>query len=354
MNVTIDCGENYSPNGISRPTITDNEDLNPTVTYNDVAIQGCSLIRTWTAMDGAGNIARANQIITFSNPRPPVVTSPTELPVACGSIEDANTNLAHNNITVQRPCGRPIRLNYTDSAQLNQCGFTFSRVWEVNDDCGQSVQFTQIIRVLDQQLPDSPMNGLINSRLNEPLSWPQYPGASSYQLYVWREADDQRPAEPIAVTSSRQYQPRPNFYPPGTRMLWQVEYVVGVNMTIPSPVWGFETERRPDLEVVDVTLPNFAYSGQSFDVAWSVINSGNLSITGSFFYDDIYMSRTSSISDGRRVRRFMQRRFLDPMDGYNSEVEINLADDDIGVFYVFVITDGLYHVSNYHNLGNIC
>ena len=338
INVTVHCGEDYSPDAIGRPTVTDNEDLNPILLHEDIAIPNCSLLRQWTATDGAGNMASATQVIVFSQPLPPIVTSPNQIAVACGNIEDANINLAHNTITVQHPCGRPVTTRYSDSASLTQCNFTFSRVWEVDDDCGRSTLFTQSIRILDQQFPDSPRNGLLNVHLDEVLRWPQYPSASSYQVYVWREADGERPSEPVAVTTLRVYAPNP-LYPPGTRMLWQIEYVLGVNMTVPSPIWGFETEPRPDLEVIDVSIPEIAYSGQSFNVTWTVINRGDLSVTSFAFYDEIYLSHTLSISDGRRVKRIVQHRFLDPQDGFTSRAKIDLADDDVGVFYVFVITD---------------
>ena len=349
LNVTVHCGEGSSPAVIGSPTVTDNEDLNPTIYHNDTTQPGCTLIRTWTARDDAGNRASAIQVIVFSEPQPPVVTSPDQIMVACGSLEDASTSLAHNRIAVQHPCGRPVTLHYTDSANLTQCGFIFSRVWQVDDDCNRSALFTQVIHVLSQQFPDTPRNGLLNARIDKALRWPQYPSATSYQVYVWRESDEERPSEPATVTTSRVYYPSPH-YPPGTRMLWQIVYVLGVNMTVPSPIWNFETEPRPDLEVINVIVPAVAYSGQSFSVSWTVINSGNLSVTNFFFNDEIYLSRTTSISDGRRVSRVIQHRFLDPQDGFNSAVEINLAQNDIGVFYVFVITDASNIVSQFSRL----
>lgn len=340
-NVTVRCGEDSSPSTIGSPTVTDNEDLNPSLTYRDVPYLGCTLTRVWNATDSAGNTALANQSIRFSDLLPPVVLSSNRVSVACGSIEDASSNLAHNIISVQHPCNRPISSSYSDSANITQCGFTFSRVWEVEDDCGLSTVFTQVILVLDQQFPVSPMNGLINARLNEPLVWPQFPGATSYEVYVWPETAEQ-PDAPITTTNQRSYYPYSN-YPPGTRMLWRIEYVLGVNMTVPSPVWGFETVPLPDLLVADVTVPSFSFSGQTFGVRWTVLNTGNLSVTVQNFHDAIYMGHTSSFSDSRRVRVIRQRRFLDPNDGYNSEAEVNIAENDIGIFYIFVFTD-LYHV----------
>ncbi len=118
-------------------------------------------------------------------------------------------------------------------------------------------------------------------------------------------------------------------------------------MTVPSPIWGFETERRPDLLVTDVTVPAFAFSGQMFTVSWTVINTGNLSITISLFSDSIYTGRTTSFSDSQLVQRTVQRRFLDVNDGYTSEAEIDLANDDIGLFYIFIFTDSRNQVSLY-------
>ena len=344
VNVTIPCGGDYSPSAIGSPTVTDNEDISPTVDYRDASTVNCSLNRLWIASDDAGNSASATQLVKFTSPQPPVVTSSSQTTVACGSIEDANSNLEHNMISVHHPCGRPVTVNFMDSANLTQCGFSFSRAWVVTDDCGRSALFTQIVRVLGQQFPDSPPNGLLNAPVSTPLMWPQYPSATSYRVFVWPQSLEERPSEPTTVTSLRMYFPNPH-YPPGTRMLWQIEYVLGEFDTIvPSPVWGFETVPKPDMEVASVDVPSFAYSGQSFDVVWTVLNTGNLSVTN-FFYDDVYLSRTTSFSDSRHVRRVFQSRFLDPQDGYSSMAEINLAHADIGVFYVFVMTDATRLVS---------
>lgn len=340
--VTVNCGEDLSPAAIGRPTAADNEDLNPRLVYTDVPL-GCALTRMWTATDSAGNIATSSQHIQIANPQPPVVTSPNQVLVTCGSIEDASSNLAHNNISVQHPCNRPLSFRFSDSANITQCGFTFSREWVVGDDCGLSIVFMQVIRVLDQQFPDGPVNGLVNAGLNEPLSWPQFPGATSYEVYVWTAGEEQ-PTEPTAITTDRQYVP-PSNYPPGTRILWRIEYVTGVDMTVPSPIWGFETEPHPDLQVTDVTVPSFAFSGQTFTVSWTVLNNGNLSVTVLSFYDSIYMGHSAAFSDSRRVHSVQQRRFLDVNDGYTSVAEVNLANDDIGLFYVFVFTDTFFRVS---------
>ncbi len=46
------------------------------------------------------------------------------------------------------------------------------------------------------------MNGFINAHLDETLSWPQFPGATSYQVYVWIDGEEQ-PTEPTSVLVER-------------------------------------------------------------------------------------------------------------------------------------------------------
>lgn len=341
--ITINCEADFSPNVTGIPTVLDNEDSDPSLNFRDESVPGCALIRWWTATDEAGNEATVSQSIRFTNSRAPTVTSPSSIAVACGSIEDASTNLAHNIITVQHPCSRPVTTNYTDSAPITQCGFTFSRVWVVQDDCGTYATFVQTIRVLNLQFPNSPENGLINARLNEPLLWPQFPGSSSYRVFVWIAAA-RRPTNPIALTYTRAFYPSVN-YPPGTQMLWQIEYVTDENTTIPSPIWGFETIPYPDLQMAEVTVSSVAFSGQTFHVSWTVTNIGNLSTNSFVWYDYIFIGRTLNFDDSRYVRRVRQNRFVDVGDAYSSQAEINLNENDIGNFYAFVVVDYLRQVS---------
>jgi len=340
--VSVTCGGNYTPEAIGIPVVNDNEDDNPALTFEDQPSDGCILTRTWTAVDNAGNEAVETQTISFTNPNPPQIISPGEIVIPCGDIEEAIQVAERFNLTVIHPCGRPVTVNFSDSTSINRCGFTFTRFWQVQDDCGTSTNFQQNVRVLDQQLPDSPANGQVNVRLNEPLLWPQFPGANSYEVFVWFFGSE-RPAEPTAVVSVLEYHPLSN-YPPGTRLLWQVYYVTGINTTVPSPIWGFMTQAFPDLAVTDVTLPAVAFSGQDFEVSWTVINVGNVTTGVSRWADSIYIGLTTGVTDRRFVKRVFQNRLIDPQDGYVSQTTIDVEEDDIGNYFVFVETDSFHQV----------
>ena len=110
-------------------------------------------------------------------------------------------------------------------------------------------------------------------------------------------------------------------------------------------MWGFETEAFPDFAVTDIILPPFAFSGQDFDLSWTVINVGNLSSGAGAWYDRVWMGPTRDIRNSRIVATIRQRRILDAKDGYMSQATVYLRNSDIGTFYLFVETDIYYRVS---------
>ena len=347
--MSVVCGTDFSPATTGTPTATDNEAANPTITFVDQPTSMCAIRRIWTATDNANNSASLTQTISFTNPQPPNVSSPNEIAIPCGSVEEVIQDVGQATLNVIHPCGRPITLSFSDSSVVNRCGFTFTRRWMIQDDCGSSSTFLQLIRVLQQQFPDSPANGQINTRLNEPLLWPQYPGATSYHVYVWVHGTE-RPQMPTAVVSTRLYYPSTNF-PSGTRMLWQIEYIVNDDI-VPSPIWGFETQTVPDLAVTNIEVPSVAFSGQQFDVSWTIANHGNRGISiNNIWYDAVYIGRDNNFGHSRRVALIRQRRFVDPSDGYIAEYTIGLSPEDIGNFYVFIVTDIYRQVRYLTQLG---
>ena len=323
--------------------MTDNKDPEPSVEYSDIPTEGCGFQRIWVATDDAGNTASQIQNISLTDPLPPVISASSLTFLPCGSFEDAiNLQELQKRITVRHLCNRPVQISFNNSAVVDRCGFTFTRTWLVEDDCGGNSTFRQTVQILDQQFPDAPEIGQLNTDLYQPLMWPPYPGSYSYEVYVWRFGSV-RPGMPTAVTNFRYYHPA-SHYPPGTKLSWQIEYRTHVNVTIPSPVWGFETEAVPDLAVTDIALPQFAFSGQNFEVSWTVINIGNFSSGSGFWFDRVWMGPTRDTSDGRVVATVEQRRIIDPNDGYVSQARINLRNTDIGMFHVFVETDTFQRV----------
>ena len=343
-NASIACGEDFSPNRTGIPEVVDNSDPDPLISYMDQPTHGCTLNRVWIASDKAGNTATLTQSITFFSPIPPAISAPKHISIPCGSIEDAIESASDlaKSIIVLHPCGRPTELTFMDSTDVNRCGFTFTRTWFASDDCGNQATFQQTIRVLDQQLPDSPKNGQINVPLRSSLSWPQYPGAIQYEVYIWSYKENQS-SVPMAIVSNRVFYPPVNF-PPGTNILWQIQYILEDGEKIPSPIWGFTTRPYLDFLVNSVSIPDFVFSGRTFELAWTVTNIGNLSTGSAIWYDAVYIGREPDFSRSRFLNFIRQNRFVDPQDGYVSTAFVQLKDEDIGFYNVFVQTDATQRV----------
>ena len=336
-NTTLSCNEDLSPAHTGTPTVVDNLDANPLLQFTDYPIQSCGIVRMWNATDDAGNIATVTQWISIINPLPPVVQDPPDISIPCGSIQSIISSPQYTNLTVIHPCGRPTTATFTNSARIDRCGFTLNRTWIVQDDCGSNITFQQIVHILDQQLPDNPADRQVNVAINEVLQWHQYPGAVSYRVYIW-PVNSNRPEQPTSEVTALQYFPQPSFYS-GTRYSWQIVYLIGADRIVQSPIWSFETRAYPDLTVTSISLPAMVFSGQTFEVSWTVENIGNLSSSSSYWNDAVYLGPSTEFHTSRRAAIIAHRSFLDPQDGYTESGTVNLNPTDLGTFYIFVETD---------------
>ena len=319
--VTVTCGQDYSPNTTGMPTVTDNLDTSPVVMFGDEASGECGIIRVWNATDDAGNSAYTSQEIMFTSPQPANVQFPVDAIVPCGDLVQETKGLMLPAIKVVHPCGLPVNISYADPSESDRCGVTFTRHWSVTDDCGGHVTHSQQIRILDLQIPDTPQNGQKNIDLQYTLRWPVYPGSVSYHVFIWN-AEERRPSHPTAISTDPYYS-IPTPLRPGTQFLWQIEYILSTNETLPSPQWGFETRKFPDLTVETITVPPIGYSGQSFEVRWTVRNIGNLTTQASTWYDAVYISFREDFRQARRVAIVQQRNILFPDDGYTGDTTVS-------------------------------
>ena len=336
-NTTLSCNEDLSPARTGMPVVTDNLDTSPLLQFTDYPVHSCGIMRVWNATDAAGNTALISQGINIINPLPPVVQDPPVISIPCGSVESIVSNPQYTNLTLIHPCGRPTTTAFTDSAQIDRCGFTFERTWDVQDDCGSNSTFQQTVHILDQQLPENPADRQVNIAINDILRWRQYPGATRYRVYIWPRGSN-RPTQSSSEVAVLLYAPQPSFYP-GTWYNWQIEYIIGTNMTVQSPIWSFETRPYPDLTVTSITLPSIAFSGQTFEVSWTVENVGNLSTASSFWYDGIYIGPSTEFRSSRRTAVVAHRSFIDPQDGYTASGTVSLNPTDLGTFYIHIETD---------------
>ena len=150
VNTTVDCIGDVP--AMTTLGYTDNCDAAGSVTGTDSAPSGtCPAVitRTWTITDACGNSAIATQIITVIDQEVPVfATPPVNTTVDCIGDVPAMTTLGYTD-----NCDAAGSVTGTDSAPSGTCPAVITRTWTITDACGNSAIATQIITVIDQEVP---------------------------------------------------------------------------------------------------------------------------------------------------------------------------------------------------------
>jgi hypothetical protein len=109
-----------------------------------------------------------------------------------------------------------------------------------------------------------------------------------------------------------------------------------------------------DLEVPQVQAPDFAYSGQTMQVAWTVADSGLGATNVPQWYDDVYLSPTPGFDPGTAtyLKRVQNLTSLSPGEAYSNEALVTLPRGFAGTYYVFVFADHASQVPETDNGNN--
>ncbi len=158
-NITIECSDDFTPNGAGYATSTDNCDPDPTETYTDVTVDGnCAdnykIERTWKATDRCGNTSTTcKQTITIEDTTPPVVTCPSGITIECS---DDFTPDGAGYATSTDNCDPDPTETFTDAIVDGNCpdNYSIERTWKATDRCGNtSTTCKQIITIEDTTPP---------------------------------------------------------------------------------------------------------------------------------------------------------------------------------------------------------
>ena len=146
--------------------VTDASDncSNPVVAFvSDVSDnQTCpeTITRTYSVTDACGNSINVTQLIIVSDDILPTASDPIAINVQCvGDIptpDPAVVTDASDN------CSNPVVAFVSDVSDNQTCPETITRTYSVTDDCGNSINVTQQIIVLDDILPTASNPGDIN------------------------------------------------------------------------------------------------------------------------------------------------------------------------------------------------
>jgi hypothetical protein len=162
-NITIACTDSLNPSinkALGAATAVDNCTGASTPTYNDQTVAGnCpgnyTVKRTWSSVDGCGNIGTALQVITVQDIVPPVVTPPANITIACTDSQDPNLNKALGFATAVDNCSGASAPAYSDQITAGNCAanYTIRRTWTSHDGCGNVGSAVQTITVRDVTAP---------------------------------------------------------------------------------------------------------------------------------------------------------------------------------------------------------
>jgi len=107
------------------------------------------LIRTWTAVDAAGNTDADSQTITVQDSEPPIISgTPESETVQCNNVPSAPSLIAMD------ACG-PNTLTFQEIRNdgITDDDYRLIRTWSASDECGNGVEHLQTIHVEDTEDP---------------------------------------------------------------------------------------------------------------------------------------------------------------------------------------------------------
>ena len=158
--VVVECDAVPAP---ATPTATDNCDVEPTITFEEVredgnCVDNYRLIRTWTATDNCGNESSQTQIVTVQDTTDPMLIGvPANVTVECDLVPIPATPEASDN------CDDDVTIEFAEVRTDGICEdtYTLTRTWTATDNCGNTDVQVQVINVQDTTAPaifDIPAN----------------------------------------------------------------------------------------------------------------------------------------------------------------------------------------------------
>jgi len=149
--LTLNCGDE-----IPLPLVSATDNCTPGIQVSFAEqIQtlecGSQIVRTWSAVDQCGNQSQAQQTIVVEDTEVPVfLTFPEDVEVSCGAIP----SLEQAGVTYSDDCS-DLNVVFQQTVNDGSCPIlqVIERVWTITDGCGNSVQRTWIITVVDNEAP---------------------------------------------------------------------------------------------------------------------------------------------------------------------------------------------------------
>jgi uncharacterized repeat protein (TIGR01451 family) len=183
-NTSISCDKPIDLSVTGLPSVSDNCDSNPGMTYSDTITPGTcasnyTVTRMWKATDQSGNFATCNQTIAVYDNTPPAVSCPPavtvkcarDVPAAAGNLSDFITlgGTVSDNCTVSAT----VAISLVSESVTNQTchnRYILTRTYRATDACGNSATCQQVITVFDDVAADFDAPEDIQIQCNEDIT----------------------------------------------------------------------------------------------------------------------------------------------------------------------------------------
>jgi hypothetical protein len=155
--VSISCGEASPTEMAVAADACSSVSVSVAETAGEVNCTGQStIIRTFTATDGCGNVATAQQTVTIVDEEGPSFTAPANTTVSCGG--DASPSVTGEPTDVADNCSDSVDVSYIDATMTSDLGCfaddVIERTWRAVDGCGNETTAVQLIQFVDDVAPE--------------------------------------------------------------------------------------------------------------------------------------------------------------------------------------------------------
>ena len=178
------CGDNLE----GTPTVVDNYDPRPVLSFKDTKLTSCLIKREWQAVDSVRNDIKRNQTLIYKSNSRLLFRDSIIMPCINNKQVLNDLNLYKGFITLdENKCNTSLKLSlsYTN-IPVDDCDFTFTASWKIEDECNadNNINLEQNVIVEQRQIPYSPLYEQDLVELMPYFKWPIKRNAVAYTLVI--------------------------------------------------------------------------------------------------------------------------------------------------------------------------
>ena len=125
------------------------------------------------------------------------------------------------------------------------------------------------------------------------------------------------------------------------------------NTTVGTPPVWVTTRPYPDLQVLEVYLPDTLSAGETATVSWTVRNLGTGATSAAYWFDEVWLSTDTQLGGDTKLAQVRNPDFLAPGESYTQTADVLIPDSTPrDRFYLIVKADGTDLEEEFDQEGN--